>query len=678
MAVIITSKFYQSATWKDISKIVFTSPNMTSPSVAGTRSHILPGEGNLGTWYEDTSQMFRIEDQQQTTESDFYNYRMLCKDTTNLIDAAGYIDVKQVNYDGFDTYVKESTGVEVIGYEDNTGLITDRKTRLEYTPLQENLNEIHIDSDEQFESLELTQTALCKVNELETIEEEYYRKSVIRDYGWFTEVITEIANCYITFEFTDAVKVTALSMSSLEYKIIEETRDLWAEGTNCEDLDDPTVTTTTHRYFIGNFKIQGSNDETTWTDVYTGANTTNLTKFIYLNNSSYYKYYRLSITNNTGLNTSTFNVNYYGVRALKFYTYQFSTEAGDDTVTLYEFNDLDNPKILKISNAYPQESTTPTVSTTITDQSIQGSTVITLVPGSPGHSTYYSEFSSTVDPYDYITHADCIATTVSGKGTDSAGATYAKQDKVNVVVVATTEFVDPGTEDEYLLFNATGSQNVNVDNVDWVGTANIKYTTVASGTSSPGASVYQMSGTTTREYTSTLYSRRESFRLVVDEYTTSSGIIAADEPLYVWGYNERPMDLDTQNSIVFEVTTGEAYNCRLTAWDDVTHSTVINELIQGDHVRCSAMAYCCMGDKLTPTASKDPLNLVYPPVHNRIFKGNVNIGFKHYYGDFDLVYRHQTDIYGDFLIFKPMLYGIDSSISYGIHDYLITLHYLYT
>jgi hypothetical protein len=187
-----------------------------------------------------------------------------------------------------------------------------------------------------------------------------------------------------------------------------------------------------------------------------------------------------------------------------------------------------------------------------------------------------------------------------------------------------------------------------------------------------------MAGVTTREYTSTLYSRRESFRLVVDEYVTASGIIAEDEPLYVWGYNERPMDLDTQNSIVFEVTTGEAYDCRLTAWDDVTHSTVLNELIQGDHVRCSAMAYCCTGSKLDPLVSKDPLNLVYPPQHNVILRGNESLGFKHYYGDFDLVYRSQANIYGDFLIFKPMLYGIDSSISYGIHDYIITLHYLYT
>ena len=188
-----------------------------------------------------------------------------------------------------------------------------------------------------------------------------------------------------------------------------------------------------------------------------------------------------------------------------------------------------------------------------------------------------------------------------------------------------------------------------------------------------------MSGITTRTYDSELYSRRDSFRLVIDEYTTTTGTITANSDLYVWGYNDRPLDLDVTNSIVFEVTTGDAYDCRLTAWDDTTHSTTLNELIQADKVRCSAMAYCCKGAKLTPTESKDPLNLVYPPAHNRIFKGNTNAyGYKYYYGDFDLSYRYQSDVYGDYLIFRPMLYEIDETVSYGVHDYIITLHYSYT
>jgi hypothetical protein len=97
MAVVMSSNFYQANVWKDISKIVFSSPNMNSPSIAGTRSHILPGEGEIGTWYEDTSQMFRIEDHQYTTESDFFNYRMKSSGEVNLLSNPEYIDVKQIN-----------------------------------------------------------------------------------------------------------------------------------------------------------------------------------------------------------------------------------------------------------------------------------------------------------------------------------------------------------------------------------------------------------------------------------------------------------------------------------------------------------------------------------------------------------------------------------------------------
>ena len=68
MAVTFTTKFYETDTaggaWHDVSKIVFTSPNLDSPQVAGTRSHVLPGQGDLGLWHEDSSYMYRIlEDQ---------------------------------------------------------------------------------------------------------------------------------------------------------------------------------------------------------------------------------------------------------------------------------------------------------------------------------------------------------------------------------------------------------------------------------------------------------------------------------------------------------------------------------------------------------------------------------------------------------------------------------------
>ena len=684
MAVIITSKFYQEDEWKDISKVVFTSPNMDSPSIAGTRSHILPGEGALGTWYEDTSEMFRIEDHQWTTVTDFYNYRMTSKDEVDLQAEVGYIDVKNLNYDGFDVYIKENTGVEIVGYNDNTGFVEEAKTRLEYTPIHKNLDEIHTQTDTKVVEVIERQTSECSVTWPAPGTEDYvsYQKDVNRNYGWYTPVITEFAQCYIDFTFVDPTKVTAVEMSSMELSNREQ---YWTydTGTACQNIEEEPTSETSEdfKYFIGNYSIQGSNDEEAWVTLYTGSNTTNLTKFIYLNNAQYYKYYRLNITNNSSLTTPTFDRAYYGVRNLRFYTYDFSTDAGTESIALYEFNDLDSPKIVKISNAYPQQATTPVDTVTNEDHDIVGRMTIshTTVSGVIDSTRYLVALNGNIDPYDYLTDGDCLSATASGLGETDEASTYAKEDKVNVACEATAEYLETVGPEYDVFFTSQGSQVIPVDTVDWVGNSTITYTTVASGTVASGTSYANLSGYTTRTDESSLYSKRESFRLVIDDYTTNSGIILQNEPLFVWGYNERFMEMDVKNSIVFEVTTGEAYNCRLTAWDDVTHSTTINELIQGDHVRCSCMAYCAGTSALDPSESKDPLNLVYPPAHNRIFKGNVDLaGYKYFYGDFDLVYRYQDNVFGDYLIFKPMLYGIDTSISYGIHDYIITLHYSYT
>ena len=75
MAVTITTSFYEYDTpdWQDLSTVVFTSPNLTSPNTAGTRSHILPGELPLATWYEVTGdQMWRIFNRQVPSIESFY------------------------------------------------------------------------------------------------------------------------------------------------------------------------------------------------------------------------------------------------------------------------------------------------------------------------------------------------------------------------------------------------------------------------------------------------------------------------------------------------------------------------------------------------------------------------------------------------------------------------------
>lgn len=679
MAVAITSKFYQDDEWKDISKVVFTSPNMISPATAGTRSHILPGEGALGLWYEDTSEMFRIEDHQWATDSDFYNYRIFSKNEVNLQDAVGYIDVVNPNYNNFDLYIKENASVDIDSYSDQTGLIIDSETRLEYRPLQECLDEIHNTSDDRLTTtVQVLYTGVLvstggTINYFDAIS--YIEKNV-RTYGWYTPVIEEIPQCYITFTFSEPTKVVYVEMSSI-MRGTEITRYTYAGSLAPSSTIEENEY---NKYFIGNYNIQASNDEVSWTILYTGANTDNLDKSIYLSNTQYYKYYRLNILNNTSLNDTTFDRDFYGLRNLRFNAYQFSTDPGSESIVLYEFNDLDNPKVLKISNAYPRQAALPTLTTTSDDNLIEGSIYISHTTVSGQATIYEVNINDVADEYDNLVTATCTSSTISGVGSSTSANTYLKQDNISVTCDAAAWYDDPTAGPEYtMFFTCQGTKSVVVDTVDWVGETEITYITVASGITVSGTNYASLSGYTTRITESSLYERVESYRLVIDEYVTNSGIILENEPLYIWGNNDATLDLDATNSVVFEVTNGEAYNCRLTAWDDVTHSTIINELIQGDHVRCSCAAYCASNSKLDPGELEDPLNLVYPPAHNRIFKGNTNLGgYKYYYGDFDLIYRYQSGVYGDFVIVKPMLYGIDSSISYGVHDYILTLHYSYT
>jgi len=134
-----------------------------------------------------------------------------------------------------------------------------------------------------------------------------------------------------------------------------------------------------------------------------------------------------------------------------------------------------------------------------------------------------------------------------------------------------------------------------------------------------------------------------------------------------------------QNSIKFELTIGESYNNRLTAWDDVTHSSTANYLINSDRVRVSAAAYRYT---IGTGSEGNPETVVetYAPAYNLTLKGNTTIsGVEYYYGDFDMIYATPTTGHvGDVLIFRPMLYNITSAVPYGVHDYVITLHYSYT
>ena len=147
---------------------------------------------------------------------------------------------------------------------------------------------------------------------------------------------------------------------------------------------------------------------------------------------------------------------------------------------------------------------------------------------------------------------------------------------------------------------------------------------------------------------------------------------------------------DLRNSITFEVTNGENYNNRLTAWDGVTHNSTSSFLLSTDRVKASCANYSWSGGTednpgtVEYGGSVDPNTLLpddpFAPQYNITLKGNTTIsGVDYYYGDWDMIYSLPTSgRNGDFLIVRPWLDNIDGSVPYGVHDFVITLHYSYS
>jgi hypothetical protein len=124
---------------------------------------------------------------------------------------------------------------------------------------------------------------------------------------------------------------------------------------------------------------------------------------------------------------------------------------------------------------------------------------------------------------------------------------------------------------------------------------------------------------------------------------------------------------------------GEAYNCYITAWDDSTHSSVLNIVLKEELCKISACVY------RSPDANTDGLpddnqqNTTIPHVYDYVsdfpIKGN-----ELYYGKFNLVYYvREPNIIGDMVSIRPRISTINSDLfDPGNYDFVITFHYQYT
>jgi hypothetical protein len=595
MAVVMTTKFYEEDTpaWHDLSKIVFTSPNITSPNTAGTRSHILPGQGNLALWYESTSHMYEIEPIQDTYDTSFYYYHFTTASGIDLDSSPTSALVTAGNYPQFVNFIKRELNVEVTGFTSVNSDVSEETLKLEYT------------------------MKVVSGFELDKI----YLNNVIgvQKSGCQVEVISDILECYIDFEFIEPTNVTYIRMEPRYGHINPEYT--W--------------------YFIGNFKIQGKTNTVgaSWVDLYTGANTTNVTKDVFMtDNTDYYTYYKIVILNNTSLvdlteEHHTWDKDYYAISGLVFYGYEYSSDPGTGHVVLYSFDDDVTSRELHVVNAAPV-SGNPINTTYDVDTDVEGTiNISTFDDGGVLTTRYTIDTDKVGTSTDYHTQAvgDSITPVISGTtgATGTVGTTTVTDD----AGIVTNGYIDvtgeTKIENGYIQSNLSGQQTGSTysDN-EYDITTDITYTTVISG-------------------------------------AVVSGTIG---DVAVAGYTNRYEDRDSS-------PRSEFYDISFTD----TVGTTLNHLITGDYVRVSALAFRAKGTILAPNFSLDPNNYIASPIYNRIFKGNtVYNETNYYYGDFSLGARTEPDMIGDYLIFKPMLYNIDDTIPYGIHDHVIVLHYTYT
>lgn len=175
-------------------------------------------------------------------------------------------------------------------------------------------------------------------------------------------------------------------------------------------------------------------------------------------------------------------------------------------------------------------------------------------------------------------------------------------------------------------------------------------------------------------------------------YTTLSGVVGTSTisgstttasgtaRVYAWRSTLSGTSVwsNSQKAIVFAVEFGEAYNCRLTAWDDDTHTTTDNKVLSEEHYRVTACAYKAGGNtKQNPTSNNLSTNMVVAPGIDIPLKGN-----DAYYGDFDLIFIANGGTlgteHGEYLIFTPRLVNMDDSFTSGNYDFVTTIHYQYT
>lgn len=677
MAVTITKNFWNGTEYKSIAKIVFTSPNFTSPATAGTRSHMQPGGKYMGTWFEAVDFMYR-----EFVNQDYVDYTTEMESFFGKTYVAGQFNFASDNV--MSVYHKYSLPYQFTNSVGGTISFVDlNQTAREWRSIAASINgnvyacvesgDIYKQSGGVGNFIALAQTSrlwygltvapngdvyACVLND------NIYKQ--IAGAGAFTTLSQTVrawraiaaapnGNIYAVVYAGDIYMQTggtgafnALSQTSRNWTGIASAPngDIYA----CVDNGDIYKRPLGAGAFIPLSQISRP-----WSSMCSDAsgNIYATTSYgdIYIQTNGVGNFTALNQTNRYWRGI-TYAPNGDMYACTNSYIYKKS-EAGNYPNYLYKDKDnyckIESETITSSGINIPNLGEVVSVDLELSDvvgsgivngwigQIVAGDVYTAISALSPGTGNPISfNVSCTVSGLTTYYPGTVLSGTVSGTVSgmvEGSGTVYG--DVVGTVGGTLYNVI------EDLYSDVSGTINGSFGGTDY---------TIVNGT---------VSGTVS----GTLIAPLES---VFHQYSN----VAINESTVI----PKPRRHHGANSIIFAVTFGEAYGCRLTAWDDNTHSTTNNKILDEEHYKVDVVAY----RSNVYASSHNPIfrthkNLVFPPGYDIVLKGN-----EKYYGDFDLIFSIDSNEYGEYLAFTPRLVNIDDSFIAGSYDFITTLHYQYT
>jgi len=553
MAVTIDKKFWNGTEYKNITKVVFTSPNFDSPAVAGTRSHMPPGGKYMGTWFEAVDFMYR-----QFDDQDYANFPDEMESFFGKLTLSGTFDLDNETSANF--YHKYGEDYDVVGSGVDPNILYKNKDN--YGIIESCVSGTTIINGETFYTADIN----------------------------FSSVVgSGIMNEWMVSSVSGVID-TSLSGVASYYG---------------EDLEIDVITTVSG---VSDYSISPSFSGTI-SGTLLGA-----------------------VTSGAGTVSGVIDTSLSGVASY------YGEDLEIDVITTvagssgYLYNSNFNGTV------------SGTLSGTVASGISVSNTVYSTVEGLVSGTLYNVDEEMICDVEEFI------STTVSGSDFGVISG--------NIYEPFNTPISTSSSGIIYLLADGVMYGNLYGINEDIICKIeeDISVALIGSGFGT-------ISGTVNESFNENISAPNDLMYLQYSDVPINSDTVSP-----------RPRRHHGGNSIIFSVTFGEAYDCRLTAWDDDTHSTTNNKILDEEHYKVDVVAY----KSNAYNTAHEPVFmnencLVYPPAYNKVLKGD-----DEYYGDFDLVYSINDGEYGEYLAFTPRLINMDDSFTAGSYDFITSLHYQYT